>query len=283
MVLSFIPTIFFLLLLKLWSNAPGSSFLFFLVPVTLLFSWLSFRLVNKTKNSKRAFDQAVNEILVIETFSVMGLSGSHAPVADMVFLHLDESELITEARNDVTPGDQFTVKTARSVIFVEEIKVNNVVDLGKYQYTKHIFNGYLVSTKLQRTLTGKTFVSTEGDDSGFGHASFWTKLFGGKVNKTVLEWNEFENLLHVATTDETEARYVLTPDFMQNLYDWWKEQKTNIRLSFIGEHMYILFPDKKVRVDSTVSGLSKRKVRKYMFTIARPLMHVVNLVEGVRG
>lgn len=283
--LSLIPTVLVYVLFSVWPVSPDSYSKYIVLVFLIAFAGTSFWFLNKMIKSKMAFDKAVNRVLFKEVFRVMGLSGRLSQVSNLsVGETLDRSELITESKNTVIADDKFSIDTDHSSVFVYELNVTNVISFGnRYSYTKHIFNGYFAHLELPRPLVGKTFVSTEGDESGFGHSSFWTKLVGGKVNETVLEWNEFENLLHVATTDESEARYVLTPDFMQNLYDWWTEQKTNIRLSFIADHMYILFPDKKVRVDSTVSGLSKRKVRKYMLTIARPLLHVVNLVEGVRG
>lgn len=271
-------------LFQIWPTSPDSYSKHVVFAVLVSFSCLSLWLLNRMTDSRMIFDQEVNRVVFKEVFAVMGISGELTSSSVLsTRLQLNESELITRARNAVSFGDAFVVKMDRGPVFVHELNVNNVVDFGKYQYTKHIFNGYFVCMKLSRSLTGKTFVSTEGDESGFGHTSFWTRLVGGEVNETVMEWNEFESLLHVATTDESEARYILTPDFMQNLYDWWLGQKTNIRLAFIADHMYLLFPDKKVRVDGTISGLSKRKVKKYMFTIARPLLHVVHLAEGVRG
>lgn len=284
-VVSLFPLVLAYLLFRVWPVSPESYSQLVVFVVLVAFFGLTAWLWSKMNTSKTAFDREVNRIIFAEVFSIMGISGTLSPSSNAsVHTQLDQSELITESRNTVAVGDQFTIKAAAHTIFVHELNVKNVISFGdRYHYTKRIFNGYFVETKLSRTLTGKTFVSTDGDDSGFGHASFWTKLTGGGVKETTMEWNEFENLLHVATTDETEARYVLTPDFMQDLYDWWSGQKGNIRITFLADHMYLLFPDKKVRVDGTVSGLSRRKVNKYMFSIARPLLHVVHLIEGVRG
>jgi len=41
------------------------------------------------------------------------------------------------------------------------------------------------------------------------------------TNTTLLEWGQFEDLLHVETTNETEARYLLPPDAMENIYHSW--------------------------------------------------------------
>ena len=97
-----------------------------------------------------------------------------------------------------------------------------------------------------------------------------------------MEWNEFEALLHVAATNPTEARYILTTDFMVELHDWWQEHKGNIRLSFIASRMYILFPDKGIKLKDTVPSLDESALRAYILSIAKPLLHVLHLVEKVK-
>jgi hypothetical protein len=103
------------------------------------------------------------------------------------------------------------------------------------------------------------------------------------VKETKFEWNDFEELLHVATDNNREAREILTPEFMTDLYDWWKNHgKLNIRIAFVGNLMYMLFPDGQIRFEKTVSSVEPQELKEYMLTIARPLLHVLHLVEDVR-
>jgi hypothetical protein len=86
----------------------------------------------------------------------------------------------------------------------------------------------------------------------------------------------------VITTDKVEARYILTPNFMSDLFDWWKDRKGNVRVSFIKDKMYLLFPDNQVRLNDTVANLDENEVQQYMLTVARPMLHVLHLIEDVR-
>ena len=205
------------------------------------------------------------------------------PAVEEVLTWLDNSELITEAHNQDQVDTGMKLQVGDILITLVELDVENVTGGGKNRNTKQIFHGYFASLELKRELAGKTFISTEGDRSGFGQITFWTKNSAGVPRETILEWNEFENMLHVATTDETEARYILTPNFMHDLYEWWKEQKTNIRIAFIKNRMYILFPDDKIRLGHGITGdLSEESLVEYIYTIARPLWHVIRLVKKVR-
>ena len=198
---------------------------------------------------------------------------------ERVLERLSHSLLITEPYN-TTQVDlilEFTYKG--SVCQVAELDVSQVTGSGKNRSVRQIFHGYFVEVPLKRPVEGRTFVTAEKDTTGFGHRS----LFGGEAVETVLEWNEFEELLHVATTNEVEARYILTPNFMTDLYTWWKGQDEGvIRVSFIGQRMYILFPDRTMKLHDTVAALTEEAVGEYVFTIARPFFHIAQLLEDVR-
>jgi hypothetical protein len=191
---------------------------------------------------------------------------------------LKASELITEPFNTTTIETVFSGTVRDTAVTVTELDVQHVTGSGKNRTVRHIFHGYFIECSLAKILAGKTFVSAEHDKTGFGHLSF----FNSAIKETILEWNEFEDILHVATTNEVEARYILTPDFMVDLHRWWKGRGENIRLSFIGDRLFILYPDRRVRIGETVKELDETSLIEHLYTIARPLMHVVHLIEDVR-
>lgn len=194
---------------------------------------------------------------------------------------LDESELITESRNQVGIDDSYILMNNGNKLRVTELDVKNVTGSGKNRRIKQIFTGLFVILDLPKDLDNKTFVSTEEDKRGFANQSFLNQLTGNGAQLVDLEWNDFEELLHVVSTSQTEARYILTPDFMNHLYQWWKEKKLNIRFAFIGRRMFMLFPDQKIRLDSTVKKIEAKNVTEYMESIAIPLLHILHVVEDV--
>ncbi len=261
------------------------------------------------------FTRSLDAVLFTKIFSLFGVSGSlfdqstlkdpatiftglntqtirnlwaemqrkSSPAAESVLATLIASELITEPHNQNRVDTGMKLNASGTDLTVAELDIEHVTGSGKNRHTKQIFHGYFATLKLTRALTGKTFVSTEGDTSGFGGVSFWNKSSQNLPKETILEWNEFEDMLHVATTNETEARYVLTPNFMHDLYDWWKEQKTNIRLAFHGDQMYMLFPDEQIKLwEGITSDLTADSLAEYVYTIARPLWHILRLTEKVR-
>ncbi len=196
---------------------------------------------------------------------------------------LASSELITEQFNRSNVDDVVETSIGDNKLKFAEIDIRNVTGSGKNRREKKIFRGYFVEFDLDLDLKGKTFVSTEGDKRGFGHQSFWKTLAGSAdVQPTTLEWNTFEDLLHVASNNPTEARYVLSPSFMSDLYDWWKDKKLNIRVSFIGNKMYMLFPDNNVQMGRTISRLQENELMQYLQKVAPSIMFILHLVEDVQ-
>jgi hypothetical protein len=191
------------------------------------------------------------------------------------------SELITEPFDRLSVDTTLTIQHGNSTLLVAEIEVKNTTD-SKARRVKEIFKGYFVSYDLQRTLVAKTFVTTEGDTTGFANQTLLSDVLRSDVTETTLEWNEFEQLLRVTTTNELEARYVLSTDVMLDLYEWWKDKKGSIRLSFIENRLYMLFPDDKIQFYDTVPKIEQKALTDYLYSIAKPLMYVVHLIEDMK-
>jgi hypothetical protein len=201
-----------------------------------------------------------------------------------VMSFLDDSELITESRNTTVIDDMFNVDVEGNNLFVSELDARHVTGSGKNRRVRRIFHGYFFMLDLTTQLEGKTFVSAESDRAGFAHRGLWSDLLKTtEVKETVLEWNEFEDKLHVATTNETEARYVLTTNFMSDLYDWWKNKEASIRISFISNKMYAIYPDKNIRFGKTISKITEKEIGSYLESVGIPMYHALCLVEDVNN
>lgn len=194
---------------------------------------------------------------------------------------LKVSQLLTEDTDDITVGDVFKTKYRGSTLEVSELNVTRTEGSGKHRRVVTVFKGLFAGFTISKTLEGITFISTEGDERGFGHRDLWGRITGkSNVEETELEWNDFEDDLHVATSDGTEARYILTPDLMQDLHEWWGKSKRNIRIVFRKNKMYILFPDTKIHVSSFVAtNLVDQK--DYAMTIIIPLWYILRLLEDI--
>nr|MBP9843211.1 DUF3137 domain-containing protein [Candidatus Paceibacterota bacterium] len=316
-----IPSIFFFVFgsllsnsVSIWSGVIGTLIFAASIGVFIYFGAVAFM---RGAQVVKAFHGQIDKVLFQKIFELLGVTGSliehTTSISERTFpdtkfgriralFHkyrqltepsieakgmldvLRASELITEPFNTTKVDNLFRIKASEGdrELVAGELDIRNITGSGKNRHEKHIFKGYFISYELPHTLDGKTFVSTEGDESGFGHKQFWLHSEALLPSETILEWAEFENLLHVMTTDKIEARYILTPNFMSDLYDWWKDKKRNTRISFIKDRMYLLFPDNQIRLNDSVANIDEEEVKQYMLTIARPLLHVLHLIEDVR-
>jgi len=297
-------------IVALWEFKMFFHFGWLLLMSVLLYT--SFYFFKKVKSSGHLYNITINHELYKILFTELAVSGkligrygptvlrngeaklteknrwfkstTIAPYAERktVLKQLEQSELVTDGRNISTVGDIFTLNSKGEEVRVAELELMDVQkEVGGGKNKKKVFKGLFFSFELPNTLTHKTFVSTEGDSDGFGHQTFLKRLKGEGLEVTELEWGQFEDLLQVATTDPAGARQVLTPDFMVELYDWWKTKKQNIRISFNENRLSILFPDNNIRLGETIDEITPEAVGGYMESMAVPMLHVLHIVEDI--
>lgn len=282
-------------------SGVGVTVIIFVIIGSFIAIYKAWRLIQRASKVIVKFNQELNKFLWPMIFKIFALDSEVIPgevlwasqMSSRISYTINQSdissvlmgsELITEKFNTSTVDDVIVTSLGNNKLKFAELDIKNITGSGKNRQVKNIFKGYFVEFDLDINLKGKTFVSTDGDRKGFGHQSFWDKFTknGDEVRPTQLEWNQFEDLLHVATSDPTEARYVLSPSFMNDLYKWWSGRKMNIRISFIGNKMYMLFPDKNVQFGRTIGKISEGELLTYLEKIAPPVMHILHLVEDVQ-
>lgn len=197
---------------------------------------------------------------------------------------LKQSKLITTDNIVVHADDVYEVYGDREMT-MHELSVwqtEPTASNRKKPREQEVFRGLLVVAQLERTHSAETYISTEGDRFGFAHRSFWNDLLEyGHVTETVLEWNDFEKDLHVASTDHAAAREILTPDFMMDLHEWWGDHALNMRISFIGDQMFLLLPEESIRISSTTVSTEEAAIKRYAWSIVRPIWRALVLVEDI--
>jgi len=204
--------------------------------------------------------------------------------AALVEEELRRSQLLTAEKLTVTGDDVYHVFGEQEVKFHELTVAQEVAPArrGKPATSSEIFRGVLVVAALSRPVSAATFVSTEGNKYGYGHREFWSTILGQTgIEETELEWNDFEEDLHVATSDPRAAREILTPEFMFDLHHWWLEHRLNIRISFVGDRMYLLLPEQSIEIAGSTTSTKLVAIKRYAWTILRPIWRSLILIEDV--
>lgn len=195
---------------------------------------------------------------------------------------LRESQLVGEGFDVMTADDMYSFYDPYPWS-VRELELTRSEQTGKSSTLRQVFKGVLIEVTLPNAFNGTTYISTEGDKYGFAHESFWGGLAGkNRVIETILEWNQFEKDLHVASSDESEARYILTPNFMLTLHDWWAEYKENIRIVFKHNKMFMLLPDHGIKIGTSTTSTDTKELEAYALSVLKPIWRTLMLIEDVR-
>ncbi len=187
---------------------------------------------------------------------------------------IERTGLISESFNQVTIDDRYCLihqypMTIKEISLTEKGSKSSVV----------VFSGFVAEVNLPKSLTGEVYISTEGDTFAESSIDWWNN---SDIQKTTLEWNQFENDLHIATNNPLVTREVLTPDFMVDLHSWWQEDKKPIRIAFKGNKMFILFPETSIRLGFATDAAEFEALQEYAMQVAKPIWRILCLVEEVR-
>ena len=120
--------------------------------------------------------------------------------------------------NKVGLDDNFVLSYKDSIINIAEVKFDDSIGTSSVSEdvmtTSHVV---LLKTKSNKKFKGLTLITRNIQDSK--HALYINNLNINTQN-VLLEDNEFNNLFKVETTDQIEARYLLTPSFMHRLKEF---------------------------------------------------------------
>ena len=141
-----------------------------------------------------------------------------------------------ESNEDLIVG---TYKGLQITLFESELEKDS--GHGRNRTVKTVFKGIMIEISMNKNFEGKTIVKT--DSGAIGN---WLKSKTSTLQTVRLEDPEFEDQFEVYSNNQVEARYLLTPSFMQRLLDL----KTTfggkkIECSFCNESLLMLISIKR--------------------------------------
>lgn len=110
--------------------------------------------------------------------------------------------------------------------------------------TYTVFQGLFFIADFNKHFSGQTFVRTDVAEQLFG--KFGQALQGlgfGPATLVKLEDPEFEQLFVVHSSDQIEARYILSNSLMQRITRYRRKTQRALQLSFVGDKVYIAIPN----------------------------------------
>ncbi|HPG74168.1 MAG TPA: DUF3137 domain-containing protein, partial [Bacteroidales bacterium] len=141
------------------------------------------------------------------------------------------------------------------------------------------FNGLFFLADFNKHIQGETFVMPDTVERLLGK-------FGQSLQKSAkgelvkLENPEFEKLFAVFSTNQTEARYILTPAIMEGMVNIRKKVGVNCYFSFIGERVYCGIEFNKALFEASITRPVRFADVEFMhslFTLIETIITEMNL------
>ena len=148
---------------------------------------------------------------------------------------------------------------------------------GKNRRTVTVFRGLMILFAAHKPFSGKTIVDRDGGQIG----NWLAGKFGG-LETVRLEDPVFEKRFEVRSSDQVEARYLLTPSFMERLlalsalFD-----DANIRCSFYDDRLLLLIPSKQDRFDG-ISAFRPVTFQQEITTILAEMALIFEIIEVLK-
>ncbi len=129
-----------------------------------------------------------------------------------------------------------------------EYKVEHYDSKGNRYTTWHtLFRGLFIIADFNKHFNGITLVLPDTEEGLLGWLGqtlqSWSARLGMQPGELVkLEDPEFERAFKVYSTDQIEARYILTPSLMARILRFRELTRSEIRLAFIASQLYLAIP-----------------------------------------
>ncbi len=107
------------------------------------------------------------------------------------------------------------------------------------EYWQTIFRGLFFIADFNKNFKGKTVVLPDNSEKFFGSLSHFFQSFSPRGELVKLDNQEFENEFVVYSSDQIEARYILSHSLMDSILKYKKLVKKNLSISFVGSNIYI--------------------------------------------
>lgn len=137
---------------------------------------------------------------------------------------------------------------------------------GTKEYWTDIFKGFLFIADFHKDFTGQTIL----------YRNSWFKFRFGSEKRVKLENNEFEHCFDTYSTDEIEARYILSTSMMERLVTMNRRLGDGITISFRNSNVYIAIPDSQNHFETSLWSPLTRENLESEFQTVSELVQIVD-------
>ncbi len=191
-------------------------------------------------DSVEAYKDSIKETIFPEIFKFFGESLSYSPIGKIdvsslshsrLFPHFDSNGYTQDHVKGEYKGINFEFLGLRLECYHKKVNNRNVV----------VFSGLLITLSVNKNFTHSTIIKT--DKGALGN---WVHEKFSDLERVSLEDVRFEKNFEVYSTDQIEARYLLTTSFMERLLSLAEVFGRDLQASFFSNKLFLIIPDTKV-------------------------------------
>lgn len=254
------------------SGEPG--FIIFAILGLVLIGGIGYSII--THGFRARFKTAI----VSQMVRFFGPDFKYSPAAHVSRDRFREGRIFTQGIDRYRGEDYITGTAGKTLFECSEVHAEyktTTHSKGRRQTHWHtIFKGLYFIADFNKHFRGTTVVLPDIAESALGwigqKLQEWNFSHPGELVK--LEDKEFEDLFVVYSTDQVEARYILTPSLMQRLVSFRRKCRHAVHLSFVGGSVHVAVnPGKDLFEPSIFKPVS--------FTTCCELFEDLTLVLGI--
>ncbi|NLE65435.1 MAG: DUF3137 domain-containing protein [Elusimicrobia bacterium] len=151
------------------------------------------------------------------------------------------SRLFLQGIDEYDREDQVQGRIGETRLRFSEVHAKYVTHDSKGHRTEHtIFRGLFFIADFNKNFPGRTYVLADTAENLLGGVGTWLQSQDRSRGELVkLEDPDFEKLFAVFSSDQVEARYILSTSFMARLVDFRKKAGRQISLAFLDNRIYV--------------------------------------------
>jgi len=161
-------------------------------------------------------------------------------------------------------GDDYVMgKRGKTAFCFSELHTQFKEGSGKNEHWETIFQGLFFIADFNKNFSGRTYAWSEQDPQ----LNFFTRMFSG-LEKVKLESPDFERIYIVYSTDQVEARYILTPSCMERMVKLDEMLGgRGISFSFVNTNIHVAIPSHPLFEPSIFSPNDNIQLGSYYHTV----------------
>lgn len=184
----------------------------------------------------------------------------YAPEGDTIVM--DEyrgSELYPRSVDRETIRDTIACRVGKTNLVISELhteyKTTSTDKDGNTKTSWHtIFRGLFISADFHKDFRGATFVRSDVAEKTFGIVGrFFQKPIFSTNELVLLEDPDFEREFVVHSSDQVEARYILSTSLMQKMWELKQRFSDSVEFSFLRSRMFIAISGNRDYFEPTLS------------------------------